>query len=498
MNPRAGGLVIDIALAPSLMSPSDLLVLPSFQYRDLRADRELLVSLHEPDARVRHIPEAVIQDVWRCRRFDASALKTTTGEPVEVLHPGFLNTDAGPDLTAARLRIGPLAWGGDIEVHRTSGEWIEHRHDADPRYDRVVLHVTLLADRHTGKLRRSDGTPIPEVVLYPLLRESLRALLLRFYAYPQLDFYCAGSWASVPTAVKRPWIRSLGHERLASRKASLGTAYLATPDLDALLYERVMRALGYAKNADPMEALARRVPLRRLATLSDRCDAEALLLGTAGLIPSLRDLLNADRETADYATGLRERYDRLVADDAPARLEPTVWNRSRLRASSLPTRRIAQAAALFGLGGSLADEPIARVLDAAREPDPLDALRALLTEAEPSSFWESHLRLDRPCTPGPARIGRSQADEVIVNAVLPALLLCADHLGEPALETAVFALYEQMPAATDSITRRYESRGTHPANALEAQGLHQLHRTRCTAGRCLSCPVGQHLLKGEG
>ena len=476
--------------APPLAAP------PSLRYYDLSA-HAVGITLHEPDARVRHIPETVIQDVWRCRRFDVAALRTTSGEAVEILHPGFHNTDAGPDFTAARIRIGGLAWGGDIEVHRTSGEWIEHRHDADPRYNRVVLHVTLLADRHTGTLRREDGTPIPEVVLYPLLQDSLRSLLLRFYAYPTLDFHCSGSWAEVPQSVKLPWMRRLGRERIAAKKASLAGAYLETPDLDALLYARVMRALGYAKNAEPMEALARRVPLRRFQRLTDRRDVEALLLGTAGLIPSLRDLLGADRETADYATDLRDRFERGTAAEPVTPLDPTVWNRARLRASRLPTRRIAQAAALFGPGGTLATAPIYGLAEAARSEHPLRALRALFTDAEPSPFWHTHLRLDRACTPGHARIGRGHADGILTNAVLPALLLHAEQVADPALETLVFNLFKTLPAATDSVTRRYESRGTAPANALEAQGLHQLYRTRCTAGRCLSCPIGQWVIEGE-
>ena len=470
---------------------------PPLRYRDVREDHDLLIELHEPDARVQHVPEAVIQDIWRCLRFNHAALTTATGEAVEVWHPGTLNTDAGPDFGDARVCIDGLFWSGDVEIHRTSGEWIEHRHDEDARYDRVVLHITLVADRHTGELRRSDGTVLPEIVLYPHLHDGLRTLLHRFYATPKPDFFCAAHWAEVPDTLRRSLIQSLGRERVGQRKDALAAAFLAAPDLDALLFERVLRALGYAKNAEPMEALARAVGLDRLRRLTDRRDIEALLLGAAGLLPTPRDLLSADRTTADYAVDLCDRFERLNAAEPVRTLSPMMWKLARLRASSLPVRRIAQAATLVGPGGLLHRDPVPNLVRAAMSDEPLSALRALFTEPEPSPFWETHLRLDRPCKPGSARIGRSHADGILLNAVLPALLLHAEQTADTPLEARVLDLFEQLPAATDTVTRRYERHGTVPANGLEAQGLHQLYRTRCTEGRCLACPVGQHVIAGR-
>jgi hypothetical protein len=476
--------------APQLASPP-----APVSYRYIRSGHDLRITLHEPDARVRNIPEAVIHDVWQCLRFTQVGLTTTEGEPMEIWHPGALNPDAGPDFTGARLHVGELYWSGDVEIHRTSGEWFEHRHDEDPRYDRVALHVTLVPDRHTGSLRRSDGSVIPEIVLYPLLNASLRSLLYRFYATPALDFFCAPHWPDVPEPVRRRLIRALGAERLADRKAALAEAFLHTPDLDQLLYERVLRALGYSKNADAMETLARAVPLRRLRALKDQRDAEALLLGTAGLLPSARDLLDADRATADYAMDLRERFDRQHAAEPVAAMKRTVWKRARLRASSLPARRIAQAAALVSRDGLLHGDPLGLLVRAARHAHARSELRRLLTEAEPSPFWNTHLRLDRACKPGPARIGEGHADTVLINAVLPVLSFHAEQTSDAGLGTRVLELYEQFPAATDSVIRRYERHGTRPANAFESQGLHQLYRTRCQPGRCLACCVGQHVLK---
>ncbi len=464
---------------------------PPIAYRDTStrssADDRLVV-LHEPDARVQHVPEAVIQGIWRSLRFRHADLRTSEGEPVEVWHPGALNTDAGPDFTGARLHVGALAWSGDVEVHRTSGEWIEHRHDQDPRYDRVVLHVTLVADRHTGRLRRSDGTVLPEVVLYPRLQDSLRALLHRFYATPTPDLPCAAHWPKAPEAMRRTLVHDRGTERLAARRATLAEAFLTSPDLEQLLYERTLRALGYAKNAEPMERLARRVPLRRLRALPDRRDAEALLFGAAGLLP--RGGIE-DTETAAYMANLRTRFDTLTATEPAQPMNPTAWTRARLRAPSLPARRIAQAAALAAPGGLLRRDPVVRLADAARTARPLAALRRLLTDTVPGPFWATHVRLDRPCKPMSAGLGRRRADDILTNAVLPVLLLWAEQTDDTPLDARLLDLYRQLPATSDEVTRHFERLGTAPRSALEAQGLHQLYRTRCTEGRCLTCPVGQ-------
>lgn len=454
-----------------------------------------LVTLHEPEMLVQRVPEAVIHELWQALRFDTSGLRTTCGEAVAILEAGCPNPNAGPDFSGARLRIGSIEWAGDVEIHRTSAAWREHGHDRDPAYDRVVLHVVLAEDRQTGRLRRSDGTPLPELVLMPHLQAPLRALLHRFYSRPPSPFYCASQWHEVPEAVWRPWARELGLARLRRKAAALAEGYLQQPDLEALLYERLMRALGYAPNADAMLALALRLPLERLRALPEREDVEAVLLGTAGLLPAREDPAPSE-EAAAYAEALRARHLR-HAESLPARpLSPLHWQFARLRPANTPTRRIAQAAALIAPGGLLHRDPLAALLEAIEGPRPLAALRALLLSAEPSPFWHTHVRFGWPAAPSSPRLGRNRGDAILLNAVLPILLLYAEQHAEPGLEERVFGIFEAMPASGNTETRHFEQRGAQVQNALEAQGLQELYRSFCRPGRCLSCPVGQHLLQG--
>ena len=451
------------------------------------------VALHEPDAGLRSVPEALVQDLWQYRRFDPNGLATTSGKPVTICHPGVLNHDGGPDFRNAHIRIGATDWHGDIEVHVTSRGWFDHKHQHNPRYDSVVLHVVLYPDLWTGGLLRSDGSVLPEVVLHERLERPLRSLLHAFHTSPDKGLLCASRWREVPQAVRDPYVETLGQARLRDRVDTLADAYRYTPSLDDLLHERLFAVLGYAKNADAMATLARRLPCALVRRLTDPLDIEAFHLGTAGLLPSPADLLGADRATADYAMALRDRYDRLQYRFPTPPMRPAQWRFFRLRPANMPPLRIAQAAALMAPGGLLRTDPLALLEDALAAPDALRALTELLA-VRPGPFWETHLRLDRATKPRSPGVGRTRIRRLLVNAVLPLLLLLARQQARPSLEKAALRLYRRLPPEDDEVTRRFKALGTRPDDALDAQGLHQLYRTRCTQARCLDCNIGRHLL----
>ena len=489
--------------------PSDMLAppvspaLPSPVFYHLPLpDAPVRVTLHEPDARVADVPEAVVQDLWHQRRFDAAGLRTTDGQPVRILHPGIPNRHGGPDFSHARLLVGgedgqwPVLLVGDVEIHRTSGEWLLHRHEDDPRYDRVVLHVVLLGDRHTGTLRRPDGTRLPEVLLYDRLNEPLRQLLYRFFARPASAFACAPQLGRVPRPVLHDWARHLGADRLRERAATMQPDAGRCPDEP--LYRALLRALGHAPNADAMQNLALRVPLAAAREALERGGArevEALLFGAAGLLPPPSTLRTLPPDTAWYAADLGARFERHHAAQPVRAMSPVAWQFFRLRPTNFPTRRIAQAAALVAT--LFSGDPLGRLREALHAPRPLHALRAELTACEAAPFWTTHTRLDRPCKPLSTRLGRSRVDGLLLNAVLPALLLDAERRGESEARARVFAFVDQLPVPDDEVTRTYAEAGFSPATGLEAQGLVHLHRAYCAAGRCLECAAGQHLLGAE-
>jgi len=469
--------------------PAPLVAAPRLRYN---VDEEAVaVSLHEPQPDV-EVPEALVHDLWRHQRFDAEALSTTEDEAVRVLDPGRPNTDAGPDFRNAHVRIENVDWRGDVEIHVASHGWIEHGHDTDPRYDSVVLHVTLHADAWTGALPRDDDSILPEIVLYPRLDTPLRELLHAFHRRPDDDTLpCASRWTEVPDSTRRSWIAELARDRMGDKRDRLADA--PGTDLTPRLQQRLFAGLGYAKNDEAMATLARRLPPQTLRRIDTPRDREALHLGVAGLLPAPDDLLDADRETADYAMDLRHRFRRLqVLLDCPV-MDETQWTFFRLRPNNFPPLRIAQAAAWYTDGALLAHDPLPPLRSALTAEAPVAALQEVLA-ATPPPFWRTHYHLETDAAEHDPSLGPSRRRTLITNAVVPALLLDAERRGAAEQAEAALDVLRSMPAPADSVVRRFEALGTEARSAFDAQGMHQLYRTYCTEGRCLDCSIGRHLL----
>src|SRR5688500_3330275 len=85
--------------------------------------------------------ERLLQFIWQFQYFNYADLHLTNGEKLDIIHPGQLNTNQGPDFTEARIRINDTIWIGNIELHITEDDWNKHAHASDPNYQNVILHV---------------------------------------------------------------------------------------------------------------------------------------------------------------------------------------------------------------------------------------------------------------------------------------------------------------------------------------------------------------------
>ncbi|MCK5834757.1 MAG: DUF2851 family protein, partial [Lentisphaeria bacterium] len=129
------------------------------------------------------LKESYIQALWNhyatTKRFE-----TTTGEEVHVLNAGHWNDEAGPDFLEAKVSIGGKVFEGHIELHLVASDWYAHKHQDNPAYESVILHVvwsesdrcpnlpTLclrnqISDTHIQEIKRLDWMNYPDGLKYP-------------------------------------------------------------------------------------------------------------------------------------------------------------------------------------------------------------------------------------------------------------------------------------------------------------------------------------------
>src|SRR4028119_1390331 len=94
--------------------------------------------------------ERLLQFIWQHQYFNRSELHTCQGEELQIVNPGVLNTNQGPDFLSAKIRLGDTTWAGNIELHINTSDWHKHSHETDANYRNVVLHVVWNDDQPPG------------------------------------------------------------------------------------------------------------------------------------------------------------------------------------------------------------------------------------------------------------------------------------------------------------------------------------------------------------
>src|SRR6476469_625155 len=112
--------------------------------------------------------EKLLQFLWQFQYFNKSDLKTTGGETIEILYPGRLNNNQGPDFSEAQVRIDGTILVGSVEIHLRTSQWIEHGHQLDSNYDNVILHVVFENDKEEDL-----AFPLPILELQPRISNLL-------------------------------------------------------------------------------------------------------------------------------------------------------------------------------------------------------------------------------------------------------------------------------------------------------------------------------------
>lgn len=423
--------------------------------------------------------EQLLQFIWEAGLFDREDLRTTEGIPLELLSRGRIQMNSGPDLRDALVRIGEQLWAGNVEVHVRASEWNAHGHQHDPAYNNVVLHTVYL---HDGEVRTEDGRCPPTVELRARINEEnlhLHQVLMNGLG----PVPCASRIQEVDAGRIRIWLERLLVERL-ERKTTEVEALYKRLDNDAAetFHHMLLRGLGGNVNAEPFGMLAHALPLKLLLKYrDDPTRTEALLFGQAGFL--------AEAFTEAHPQRLQQEHAPLARLHGLRPVPAAAWKFGRMRPANFPTVRLAQWAA-FITGSNNAYGQILEHDD----PEPICAL----LQVEASGYWSDHYRFEQPVGSRPKRLGRSTADSIIINSIVPYLFAMGRIRGHQPWMDRALRLMEQLPAERNSIVDMWADLGVRAENAGHGQALLELKKHYCAERKCLSCSIGTCLHKRIG
>ncbi len=422
--------------------------------------------------------EDFLHYVWRMQYFQKNDLQTKSQQSLLVLERGQHNSNAGPDFNAARILLDGQEWLGDIEIHVKSSDWKRHQHHSNAAYQRVILHVVWEDDL------ADNSNSIPVLELKNRLSNDLWVRYWQFFECSE-PFPCAPYLEDVPAQLQERVLQQNWLARQNRRINSIHTLFLQNNrNLEETAYQLLGQAYGLSINQAPFLELCKRLPHKYIQKHADQLEViEALLFGMASLLPpssphdAYTETLQSHFQFLAHKYNLR--YQTLAPED---------WKFMRLRPPAFPTVRLAQFAALLHQRTHFFAELV--------EADSIKSLKAFF-DCPPSPYWQQHYDFGKESKQTIGSIGHSFSEILILNVAIYLGLFYAELKSLPVLARKFVGFAESMKAEQNKYVSLYNELGFYTKNAAQTQAVMELHRQMCQNKKCLSCGIGQFLLKSE-
>lgn len=417
--------------------------------------------------------EELLHHIWKFQRFNTTQLVTTDGKEVLINKAGAYNQDAGPDFFNSRITINNTTWAGNVEIHIKSSDWYKHNHQTDAAYQSIILHVVWEDDID---FNQKEGIPTIE------LKNRIPKVILDRYAALQNinNIPCSEQISTVDSVHINHWLERLAIQRL-SRKSQHIEAKLTTfqGNWEEVFYIMLASNFGFKVNKLPFELLAESLSLAILKKhKGNLMQVEALLFGVAGLLEKPQD---------DYSKALKEEFEFLKKK---YNLEINIncnWKFNRMRPQNFPTVRMAQLAALI----SQSSEIFSTFFNGCS----LTFLSQKFESIQVSSYWVSHYVLNKPSKSNVKNFGNRSFENIVINTLAPmSFAFGVSNDLEDFREKAIQWLETTNPE-NNSIIKKWQNLKLPTQDAAHTQALIELYNEYCSQKDCLTCAIGNQILK---
>jgi Protein of unknown function (DUF2851) len=419
--------------------------------------------------------EDLLQFIWRFQYFNTFQLLTSSGEEIQIIHPGSHNSNQGPDFTAARIKINKTLWAGNVELHINSSDWNLHRHSTDPNFNNIILHVVWNNDK---TIQDIHGNDLPTFELKSrvskLLLEKFRELMNRSHFIP-----CEGQVRQVNDLTIISWKQRLVAERLISKSRGILSMLRETNfHWEETFWWLIAANFGLTVNSDFFQRMAKSLPLAILAKHKNRVlQIEALLFGQAGLLNvpfNEKYPLMLQKEYRFY----RKKYKLKPPDGELFFL--------RMRPANFPSIRLAQLSMLIHESEHMFSK--IKLTSSLKEVKRMFDVKA-------NDYWHYHYTFDEQSDYKEKTLGARMINNVIINTIVPLLFAYGLHYSEQAYKDKAIQWLEELSAEKNMITRGFENLAFSNKTAFDSQFFIQLKNEFCNKRLCLHCAIGSALLQ---
>jgi hypothetical protein len=368
-----------------------------------------------------------------------------------------------------------MTWAGNVEIELQSTNWQKHGHSSDASHQNTLVLVCI---EHNAK------TPItiPVIELKGRIDHKYEAT---YSSMMQTEAFipCQKFISNVDGFTVQSWLLRLLIERLEQKvQPVLASLQQNKNNWEETFYHTLAGNFGFNTNAVPFQLLSKSLPLVVLAKHKNSLlQLEALLLGQAGLLPTIE---NPDA----YTDKLVQEYGFLARKYSLEPINPALWKFSKTRPANFPTMRIAQFAALVHTSSHL----FSKILEN-RRPKQLQAL----LQIKASAYWDTHYRLGIETKNAANMLGDDAINNLLINTVAPFLFAYGHTQNDEDYKQKAIALLDLLPKENNRIIRSYQTLKIDPANAAETQGLLQMYKHWCMPKKCLQCSIGHKILNSK-
>lgn len=421
--------------------------------------------------------EELLQFIWLHQYFNKTELVTEQLQQLQIVQPGILNKNQGPDFINAAIIVDGIKLYGSIELHVKTSLWQKHKHSTDDNYKNVILHVVWKNDVAIHTLNPALPVLVLENIVAKVLLQKYQQLMDADKRLPCSNY--------LPVLHELSWVafkEKLLVERLQEKYAGIAELLVQTNyHWEEVFWYKLAYNFGLKVNAALFEAVAKTISINILAKHKNQLQQlEALLLGQANL---LQDDCNIIQDK--YYSLLKKEYHFLKTKYALQKVheQPMFL---RMRPAAFPTIRLAQLAMLIHNSTHL--------FSIIKETETVNDLRKLLNVTA-SDYWHYHYTFKEVSAYKEKQLGNQMMDSIIINTIVPVVFAYGVYYNNQSLKDKAVQWLQHIKAENNSILQLYLKYHVKNSSAADSQALLYLYKNYCTPKQCLQCAVGNAILK---